>query len=104
MLCYNFLNPMSARRRLERRTYLKAKARFLLLHRWCAWGLAKEPPRHYVATQLHHLRGRAGKLYLDERFFVAVSAAGHRNIHDQPELARKLGLLCARGLWGRSEP
>src|SRR2546430_15833156 len=104
MLRYNFLNPMSARRRAERRLYLKAKVRFLALNRWCAWGLAQEPPRHFVATQVHHTRGRSGALYLDERFFVAVSAAGHRWGHDHPEAARKLNLLCARGLWGRSEP
>lgn len=55
------------------------------------------------ATQIHHRRGRAGKLLLDERFWIPVSADGQMWIHANPAAARERGLLCAVGLWNRSE-
>lgn len=53
----------------------------------------------YAATQCHHTRGRRGALLLDKRFWVAVSDAGHRWIHSNPQEARSLGLLCDKGQW-----
>src|SRR5947207_1738497 len=95
-----FISPLSAKRRTQRRAYIKAKARFLAQNPWCAWGLAQVPPKRIRASAVHHVRGRAGALLLDERFWLAVSQRGHRWIHDQPEAARELGLLCEAGKWG----
>ena len=55
--------------------------------------------RDIGATQCHHTRGRRGALLLDKRFWVAVSDAGHRWIESNPDKARALGLLCAKGQW-----
>lgn len=57
----------------------------------------------HPATEIHHLRGRAGKLLLDERFWVGVCADAHRFIHDRPEVARKAGLLAQPGEWGKQK-
>ena len=97
----NFISPLSAKRRTQRRAYIKAKARFLAAHPWCAWGLAQVPPKRIRASAVHHVRGRAGALLLDERFWLAVSQRGHRAIHDAPVVARELGLICPLGSWGR---
>lgn len=53
-------------------------------------------------TETHHMRGRAGTLYLDERFWLGVSKIGHRWIHMNMDKARARGWLCAKGLWGVS--
>ena len=51
------------------------------------------------ATQCHHSRGRVGSLLMDERFWVPVSAYGHRCITYYPSDARARGLLCPIGQW-----
>ena len=48
------------------------------------------------ATQIHHQRGRVGKLLLDERYWIPVSAEGHRWIHDNPAKAREMGFILSR--------
>lgn len=55
-----------------------------------------------AAEDVHHLRGRAGTLLIDRRFFKAVSRKGHRWIDANREEARKRGLLCQRGEWGKA--
>ena len=59
-------------------------------------------PTH-PATEIHHKRGRFGKLLLDERFWVGVCSPAHRFIHDNPEIARKAGLLAQPGEWGKQQ-
>lgn len=52
-------------------------------------------------NEVHHTRGRAGSLLLDQRFWLALSKQGHRWVHENPELAREYGWLCAAGDWNR---
>lgn len=52
-------------------------------------------------SEVHHTRGRAGSLLLDERFWMAASKAGHRFIHENVELAREHGWICEKGLWNK---
>lgn len=54
------------------------------------------------ATQVHHSRGRRGNLLLDKRFWIPLCAQCHRFVHDHPEEARELGLLCAKGDWNKT--
>jgi hypothetical protein len=56
------------------------------------------------ATQCHHSRGRSGALLLDKRFWMPVSDAGHRWIHENVGKARELGLICEKGLWNTPAP
>jgi len=55
------------------------------------------------AISIHNDSGRAGALYNNEKFWLAVSQTGHQAIHDAPEAARKLGLICEHGKWGVNE-
>lgn len=50
-------------------------------------------------NEVHHLRGRAGSLKLDERFWMPISKAGHRWVHGNMEEARQHGWLCQIGEW-----
>ena len=55
-------------------------------------------------NEVHHVRGRAGSLLLDKRYWMAISKAGHRWIHAHVEEARKHGWICERGLWNVPVP
>ena len=94
------IKPVSDKRRREKRIYEIKRKDFLIEHPWCEWALRKLKQR-IRATQIHHKRGRAGKLYLDARFWQAVCGEGHKWIHNNIEEARKLGLFCQRGEWGK---
>jgi hypothetical protein len=50
-------------------------------------------------NEVHHVRGRLGPLLTDRRWWMAVSKAGHRWLHQNPAEARKRGWLCEAGLW-----
>lgn len=54
-----------------------------------------------VTRNPHHIRGRAGALLCDSRYWLAVSKRGHQLIHENPERARHLGWLAQKGDWGR---
>lgn len=50
-------------------------------------------------TSVHHSRGRASTLLLDQRFWKAACDECHDWIHQNPSLAQSLGLFCAMGKW-----
>ena len=52
-------------------------------------------------NEVHHMRGRLGPLLNDKRFWLAVSKAGHRWIHQHPHAARQRGWLCQPGEWNK---
>lgn len=45
------------------------------------------------SSEIHHPRGRIGKLLTDETNFIACSRQEHLWLHAHPSEARKLGLL-----------
>lgn len=57
-----------------------------------------------VENKPHHIRGRAGKLLCDTRYWLACSREGHEWIHQHPAEAVTHGWLAGKGQWGRSEP
>lgn len=103
------ISAESKARRQERKLYKVAKREFLNneMQNWiCAL-----PDCSNIATEVHHTRGRAGKLYLDTRYWIGVCVKCHQWIHTHMEEARSvtattgsnagLRVLCARGDWGR---
>lgn len=46
-----------------------------------------------IAAELHHRAGREGSRYWDPRWFMAASAAWHREVHDHGAWARGRGYL-----------
>ena len=47
-------------------------------------------------TEIHHKKGRVGSLFLDTRFWLAVSRKGHKKIEENPEWAKKEGYSLSR--------
>jgi hypothetical protein len=83
----------STKRARELALYRKERDAWLLLNPVCdvcpgIW----HGPRH-AATQVHHTRGRIGRLLRMQEFWLAVCDRCHAWIHDNPNLARKYGLL-----------
>lgn len=56
---------------------------------------------HLNAEDIHHIRGRAGNLLRDERFWLAVSRRGHEWIHANMNAARERGWLAHIGEWNK---
>lgn len=52
----------------------------------------------------HHQRGKLGPLLMDERFWIPVCRPHHAWIDANRDLARAMGLLCARGEWNVPMP
>lgn len=90
------LRPVSKKRQAESQQYRKSKERFLKQHPRCPVMFWLDGGRRQT-TQIHHAKGRDGKLYLDERFWFAVSAKGHKWIHENPKEAQVAGFLFLRG-------
>lgn len=51
-----------------------------------------------MATQCHHKKGRDGRLLLYEPYWLPVSAAGHKKIHDEPGWALDNGFRILRSI------
>lgn len=117
------INPFtqSKRRKKASQVYKFRKEIFITLYPRCAGFLARHwvfhlmrmPPAPHTASviqtlielaplanTIHHMRGHAGQLYEDPRFWLAVNLAEHRWIHENMNRARLRGSLCQLGKWG----
>lgn len=86
------LKHETEKRGKENLEYLRKRKEFLSLpeNEFCAvfpW---------LRATEIHHKKGRIGKLLTDERYFLAVSRKGHRKIENNPEWAYEQGFSIRR--------
>jgi hypothetical protein len=54
-------------------------------------------------NEVHHTRGRAGSLLMDQRFWIPLSKAGHRWVHENMAEARAREWICEAGLWNKPE-
>lgn len=90
------LRRVSKKRASEGKEYQAVSRAFLVANPTCQ-ACYKEP-----ATELHHKRGRIGKLLIDTRFFMAVDSDCHEFIHANPNRARELGLLAPANEWNVS--
>lgn len=53
----------------------------------------------HPATECHHSRGRLGPLLMAEENWIPLCSTAHRWVHENIELARKMGLICPKGEW-----
>lgn len=54
------------------------------------------PITGWPTTDIHHKKGRVGDLFLDERYWVALSREGHQYVEDNPEWAKENGFSLDR--------
>lgn len=95
------LPRMSKNRTRERVLYEKRKKVFLTGNTRC---FACGHRIRYQDRELHHLRGRAGTLFLDERFWRMACDECHELIHQHPAWAIKNQLLAHAGEWNVPVP
>lgn len=72
----------SVKRKSEEKLYLKKKKEYLTAHIRC-----EVKGCNRVSEDIHHRKGRIGKLLYDERFFLAVCRDHHTVIECNPEWA-----------------
>lgn len=81
-------------RMLRLYTKIKADWRAKPENRCCAF-----PGCERRADDVHHTRGRVGKLLVDSRFWKPVCRHHHNWIRDNVPAARRLGLIAQAGQW-----
>lgn len=82
--------------------YMKIKRRLITKCPWCPVASLIESKSRRT-RDIHHIRGRAGKLFMDERYMMPVSRWGHEWIAANPDLARQNGWLAPEGKWGKRD-
>ena len=75
----------------EDRQYLIKRLQFLAQPR-----NQRCPITGQMTTEIHHKKGRVGKLLLDQNYWLAVSREGHRKIEENPEWAKEMGYSVSR--------
>ncbi len=83
------IKPRSEKRGKENVEYLKLRLEFLNKHPRCQASLFN--CSHY-STEIHHKRGKIGKLFLDILHWLATCRSCHRWIEENPKKAKELGL------------
>lgn len=78
--------------------YYRVRNEFLKEHKLCQVCLGQQiegliVPPVMPATDVHHIRGRVGRLLCDPRFFLAVCRRHHDLIRDQPRWAKSHGYI-----------
>lgn len=92
------IRRVSKGRARQHAEYRKLKAQFHVEHPKCQW-----PGCRKASKDIHHSRGKVGKLLCDVTHFRAVCREHHDLIHANPKLAREKGMLCELGKWNSSK-
>lgn len=85
---HKYIKQASDKRQAENKIYSQLRKEFLK-DKIC-------PITGNVANQVHHQKGRIGKLFLDTRHWLAVSHEGHVEIENNPEWAIENGYSIKR--------
>jgi hypothetical protein len=87
------INPISVKRRADKREYDRRRKKFLADYPLCRCCVVLAAAKIQPATQIHHCRGRRGSNYLDVKTWIGTCPAHHDQIHRDPKWAREHGFL-----------
>ncbi len=87
------IRKMSKVKAVEHRKYLKLKTEILNGRDGDYGTLCEMEDCLRTAEDVHHMRGRVGKMLTDRRYLMAICRTCHTWIHDHAKAARALGLL-----------
>lgn len=76
----------SEKRKIDEIIYQSERVKFLMLPENKTCPITKKP-----TTDVHHKKGRNGSLYLDKRYWIALSREGHKFVEENPEWAKENG-------------
>ena len=85
------IKSVSQRRLLALREYRVVRDAYMRDHKVC-----EHPEGNSPSTELHHSKGRIGKLLTDPLYFKALCHAHHEWTEKNPILAKELGLSVDR--------
>lgn len=85
-----YMPKMSKKRQRESRVYSAKRKQFLEDHRYCQVEVVCMAS---TATDVHHVEGRLGGNYLDEKTWLSTCRRCHDWIHSHPKEARASGVL-----------
>lgn len=85
------ISVKSLKRKVEDKLYLKNKKEYLIEHIRC-----EVKGCNRVSEDVHHKKGRVGKLLYDKRFFMAVCRNHHTEIETDPKAAKENGYSLSR--------
>lgn len=80
------IKKVSDKRQVENKMYMEVRAEYMKDNPVCEICGSRQ-------VELHHKKGRIGKLLFDIRYFMTVCREDHRYIHENPKEARKKGWL-----------
>lgn len=83
--------PLSKKRKRENKDYEKKKKEYLTKNIRC-----EVKGCNQVSVDIHHKKGRVGKLLHDERYFMAVCRKHHTEIEISPSWAIEQGYSLQR--------
>jgi len=77
---------VSDKRKIENLKYSVLRTEFLGKKENQICPITKKP-----TTDIHHKKGRVGSLFLDTKYWVALSREGHKFVEENPEWAKENG-------------
>lgn len=83
---YKPIKQVSDKRKVENAKYLVLRIEFLGRPENQKCPITGKP-----TTDVHHMKGRIGRLLLDTRYWVALSRDGHKYVEENPEWAKANG-------------
>lgn len=92
------LRRQSPKRAAQQRLYTRLRLHYLAEHPDCQIGPLRGLPQH-PATDIHHQRGRVGKLLCDTRHWLSCCRQCHEWAHEHPKQARAVGALAPAREW-----
>lgn len=87
------INKVSNTRKVENRIYSTLRKVFLDNHPVCQ---IRRPGCRVKSSEVHHKKGRIGKLFLDVRFWLAACDRCHKWAEKNPEAAKEAGFSLDR--------
>jgi len=84
------IKRISDKRAAQNKEYLILRKAYLRANPFCAVYPKQQ------ATQIHHKKGRIGKLLTDIKYFLPVSDEGHQKIEMNPNWAKEMGYSLSR--------
>jgi hypothetical protein len=99
-----FKKPEKSKPKRPIRRISRKRMRSQIIYRRRKQGFMAKHPRcqcckRALSEDLHHKRGRIGRLLTDERFWMAVCRPCHDRIHRHPAEAVERGYLAGPGEW-----
>jgi hypothetical protein len=85
------IKNVSDKKLVELKEYRVVRDRYLADNKVCEHPDCKNP-----SEDLHHAKGRVGKLLTDVRYFKALCRKCHRWVEENPEQSKEIGLSLSR--------